>query len=94
MKESQVWLQTWKNFTSCRQPLNGTTFPNSGINHFAYTGYFGGTSAACLQVSGVAALMLSVNLDLTQQEVADIIESTARKAGNYTYQQTSGIPIM
>ncbi|MFA7082440.1 MAG: S8 family serine peptidase [Bacteroidales bacterium] len=44
-----------------------------------YTVYFGGTSAACPHVAGVAALMLSVNPNLTSQEVKDIIESTAQK---------------
>ncbi|TAL59413.1 MAG: peptidase S8, partial [Bacteroidetes bacterium] len=34
---------------------------------------FGGTSAACPQVSGVAALILSVNPNLTEQQVREII---------------------
>ncbi|MDR0567437.1 MAG: S8 family serine peptidase, partial [Prevotellaceae bacterium] len=83
---------TWKNTGNCYLPLNGTTFPNSGTNYQAYTGYFGGTSCAAPEVSAVAALILSINPTLTQQEVADIIESTARKAGGYNYQITSGIP--
>ncbi|MDR3137273.1 MAG: S8 family serine peptidase [Tannerellaceae bacterium] len=82
---------TWKNTESCYLPLNGTTFPNSGTNYQAYTGYFGGTSCACPEVAAVAALILSLNSNLTQQQVTDIIESTARKAGNYTYQTVSGI---
>ena len=53
-----------------------------------YTEYFGGTSAACPQVAGVAALMLSVNPNLTQSEVRNILTSTARKLPDYTY--TSG----
>jgi subtilisin family serine protease len=83
---------TWKNSGSCYAALSGTTFPSSGTNYQAYTGYFGGTSCACPEVSGVAALVLSVNSSLTQQQVSDIIQSTARKAGGYTYQTTTGIP--
>jgi subtilisin family serine protease len=67
-------------------PPIGSTLPNSGTNYLAYSGHFGGTSCACPQVSAVAALMLSVNPNLMQQQVADIIESTARKAGGYYYQ--------
>jgi subtilisin family serine protease len=83
---------TWKNTGSCYLPLNGAIFPDSGTNYQAYTGYFGGTSCSAPEVSAVAALILSINPTLTQQEVADIIESTARKAGGYNYQTTSGIP--
>jgi subtilisin family serine protease len=82
---------TWKNKGNCYAALNDTIFPNSGTNYLAYTGYFGGTSCSCPEVSGVAALILSVNPSLTQLQVADIIESTARKAGGYNYQITSGI---
>jgi peptidase S8 and S53, subtilisin, kexin, sedolisin len=47
-----------------------------------------GTSFAAPQVSGVAALILSVNPDLTAKQVADIIEQTAQKVGGYNYQNT------
>lgn len=40
---------------------------------------FDGTSAACPHVSGVAALILSVNPSLTYREVAYIINRTANK---------------
>ncbi|MDR0614284.1 MAG: S8 family serine peptidase, partial [Dysgonamonadaceae bacterium] len=81
----------WKNTESCYSPLSGTVFPNSGTNHPAYTGYFGGTSCSCPEVAAVAALMLSMNPELTQQDVFNIINSTARKAGGYSYQITAGI---
>jgi subtilisin family serine protease len=71
---------------------------NFGYNTTDYY-LFGGTSAACPHVSGVAALILSVNPDLTGQQVRDIIESTAQKVRNtaqpdglYNYQTTSGHP--
>lgn len=39
-----------------------------------YTGFFGGTSAACPIAAGVAGLMLSVNTNLTADEVRIIME--------------------
>jgi subtilisin family serine protease len=44
-----------------------------------YTSSFGGTSAACPQVAGVAALMLSVNPKLTHEQVRFLLEATAEK---------------
>lgn len=59
--------------------------PNWGKNYSAYTGRFGGTSAACPQVAGVAALILSVNPNLTHFEVFNILTRTSDKVGGYTY---------
>jgi subtilisin family serine protease len=78
---------------NCGLPVLGSILPNSGTNYKAYTAYFGGTSAACPQVAAVAALILSLKPNLTQLQVSNIIGSTARKAGNYTYQTTSGLPL-
>lgn len=44
-----------------------------------WTGDFGGTSAACPLVAGVAGLVLSVNPRLTAAEVRGILEATAEK---------------
>lgn len=53
----------------------------------SYTNTFNGTSSACPQVSGVAALILSVNPNLTQKEVSAIISRSARKLPKYNYNQ-------
>lgn len=57
--------------------------PSSGIS---------GTSFACPIVAGVAALVISINPNLTQKQVATIIEKTAVKNGGYSYSTTSGRP--
>ena len=69
-----------------------------GYNNGNYTDKFGGTSAACPQVSGVAALVLSVKPNLTAQQVKDIIETTAKRIGvdnnnnNYIYSNSPQHP--
>lgn len=54
---------------------------------FAY-----GTSLAAPYVSGIAALILSINPNLTRETVTNIIESTAQKVGGYNYTTTEGRP--
>ena len=49
----------------------------TGFREDFYTARFGGTSGAAPVVSGVAALMLSVNPNLTADEVRQILMSTA-----------------
>ena len=51
-----------------------------GIREDFYTGDFGGTSGAAPVVSGVAALMLSVNGALTAADVRNILMSTADRS--------------
>lgn len=74
-----------------RQDSNGY---NGYPTDLDYTNDFGGTSSACPIVAGVAALVLSVNPNLTVQEVGDIIEQSAQKirTDNYTYQITANRP--
>lgn len=66
-----------------------------------YTIWFNGTSAAAPHVSGVAALMLSVNSNLTSAQVKMIIEQTAQRIrdvnedpenGLYSYTESSDHP--
>lgn len=55
-----------------------------------YTNTFNGTSAACPQVSGVVALMLSVNPNLTENQVANILNTTATDMGTPGFDNTFG----
>lgn len=61
-----------------------STLPNNTI------GSLSGTSMAAPHVSGVAALILSVNPNLTGKEVRDIIEKTSQKIGSFNYSSVSG----
>ncbi len=70
----------------------GKVLPSFGINYLSYTGRFGGTSAACPQVSGTAALMLSINPNLSVYEIKNIIEKTAKKIGITPYQMYGNHP--
>ena len=63
-----------------------STLPNN------QTGNMSGTSMAAPHVAGLAALLISVNPNLTGKEVVDIIERTAQKVGGYSYSTTSNRP--
>lgn len=63
-----------------------STLPNNA------TGSMSGTSMAAPHVSAVAALILSINPNLTGQEVVGIIERTSEKVGDYSYTTTTGRP--
>jgi hypothetical protein len=88
--------------TTDREGINGYN-PDTAIHVLAggnkitsdytdddYTVWFNGTSSACPQVAGVAALVLSINPNLTQDQVRDIIESTCTKVGSYNYSTVAG----
>ncbi len=51
----------------------------AGYSSQNYTNSFGGTSSACPLAAGVAALVLSVNPNLTWSEVRDVLEHSADK---------------
>ncbi|MCK9236320.1 MAG: S8 family peptidase, partial [Acholeplasmataceae bacterium] len=53
----------------------------NGYEDGNYTDHFGGTSAACPMVSGAAALILSINPNLTRTQVENILFSTATDLG-------------
>lgn len=62
----------------------------NGYNNGNYTNTFGGTSAACPQVAGVAALMLSVNPGLTESQIVSILKNTATDMGTSGFDNTFG----
>ena len=70
----------------------GGTKLTSDFSDKDYTNCFNGTSSACPHVAGVAALILSVNPNLTAKQVSDIIEKTAQKVGGYNYQNDPNHP--
>ena len=62
----------------------------NGYETGAYTSTFNGTSAAAPQVSGVAALMLSANPELTETQVRNIIQNSATNMGAAGFDNTFG----
>ncbi len=74
---------TWGVVTTDREGSAGYATGN-------YTGTFGGTSAACPAVAGVAALVLSVNSDLTGPQVHDLLEQTSDDMGSNGFDNTYG----
>ena len=63
----------------------------SGVNGYSVGDYksdFNGTSSACPNAAGVAALVLSVNPNFTQAQVREILETTTDKIGNTPYNVT------
>ncbi len=75
--------QTWGVRTTDREG-------SSGYGSGNYTNTFGGTSAACPAVAGAAALVLSVNGDLTGPQVHDLLEQTADDMGSSGFDNTYG----
>lgn len=69
----------------------GVFIPTTNLQG-TYDMSFNGTSAAAPHVAAVAGLILSQNPNLTQNEVSEVISSTARKVGSYNYQTISGKP--
>ena len=65
----------------------------TGSNGFVngnYNSHFSGTSAACPQVAGVAALMLSINPYLPESRVRSILQNTATDLGTTGKDNTYG----
>lgn len=63
---------------------------SSGYSSSNYVYNFGGTSAACPQVAGVAALMLSANPMLTEAQVREVLQNTAVDMGTTGRDNTYG----
>jgi subtilisin family serine protease len=67
----------------------------AGYSTSNYTLGFGGTSSACPLAAGTAALVLSVDPDLTWSEVRDVLERSAEKidVANGAYDATGRSPL-
>lgn len=64
-------------------------FDALGNENYDYTNRMNGTSAAGPIVSGVAALMLEANPELTWRDIRYILATTATKNGGYLYTNSS-----
>jgi subtilisin family serine protease len=62
-----------------------TEFTPQSSSNANYTGNFGGTSAAAPQVAGVAALILSINPNLSYTQVRDIILNSTDRLWAVSY---------
>ncbi len=72
--------------STCDAPsFTGEQLPNSGTNYLSYTGRMGGTSAACPQVAGVAALMLSINPCILPAAIETMLKNSCKKIGSIPY---------
>ncbi len=60
---------------------------SAGYDDGDYFDHFGGTSAACPQVAGVAALVLSANSALTSDEVQNVLQKSADHIDRYAFDQ-------
>ncbi|MDR0573511.1 MAG: S8 family serine peptidase, partial [Tannerella sp.] len=78
-------------YTTCMLGTTQNTIINDGVNG-VYTSDFSATSAATPHVAGIAALVLSVNSNLTAAEVRSIISMTAQKLNGYAFETTSAHP--
>lgn len=57
-----------------------------------YASLFNGTSSATPNVSGVCALMLSVDSTLNWAKIREYLDRSADKTGNYSYNSTGPLP--
>ena len=63
---------------------------SNGYNVGDYNSQFNGTSSACPNAAGVAALALSINPNFSQNQIREILEKSAEKVGGYDYTTTFG----
>jgi len=86
-KKNYKYKGTYSGVSVCSPGVNIVTTGTDSNQAYVRSN---GTSLAAPQVSGVAALMKSLNPRLTNIEIRNIIEQTAARVGNYNYQQQTG----
>ncbi len=85
------WCGEMASFWSTDQSgPSGYSILNSDHNLLDYSEYFGGTSASCPVVAGVAALVLSVNPNLTNEDVRFILCRSAKDLGDPDWDEYYG----
>ena len=73
---------------SNNQSITTTDVSATGLGYdpdSAYDSTFGGTSSACPLASGVVALVLTANPELSVEELIDLLKETSVKIGNLPY---------
>lgn len=84
--ELDIMAPGGENFGIFTTDISGQTGSDAGdYLEIASSGRFSGTSAAAPIVSGIAALILSVNNNLTATQVKSIITDNADKVGSIVY---------
>jgi subtilisin family serine protease/subtilisin-like proprotein convertase family protein len=58
---------------------NTIIFPGTDLSDYVFTSAFGGTSAAAPEISGLVALLLSVNPELTYRDVQQILVNSSKQ---------------
>jgi len=101
-EDEKAWYSDYGNNVWVCAPSNGgelgvvTTDRRGQQGYNAFSDYvedFGGTSSSTPLVAGVVALMLSVNPNLTEHDIRDLLRRTARKIGGnpvYEYEDEWG----
>ncbi len=84
-EDFEIWSMDIPGTPGYNPQSSGVYLPSGGTNYQSYTGRMGGTSAATPEVAAAAALLLSLNANLTQQQVFDILTQNADKVGGYAY---------
>jgi subtilisin family serine protease len=82
---------SWDPGADCADPAK--QYYVDGRNRGEESKHFGGTSSATSLVSGICALILSANPDLTASQVKFILEDTADKIGNSLEYDDNGYSI-